>query len=367
MSVARPRRAERVAASRGVVALVAVIVALLLAVWLSLAIGAQSIELATVLQALVAPDPNNADHVVVASLRVPRTLAGLVPGAALGAAGAILQSLTRNPLADPGLLGVNAAASLAVVLAISTLGVTSPSAFVWFALLGAIAALALVLAVGALQGEGSSPATVPVVGLALTALCTAGVSIVMLSDRGALSAFRHWQVGSLAARDLDMLAQLAPIFVAGAVLAALSGPALNLLALGDDLARGLGARLGLARAIALGAVVLLCGASVSIVGPIAFIGLVVPHLVRRVTRANVPLTILGSALAGPVLLLVADVVGRVIVPPGELEVGIVVALIGAPALIAHARSLGRGRGARRQGGGRTASRVGATDATGARA
>lgn len=318
---------------------IAAAAALCCAVWLSLSVGAQHTDPASVWRMLLAPDPADPAHLPVA-LRIPRTVLGLVAGAALGAAGAVMQGLTRNPLADPGLLGVNAAASLAVVLTISALGVSHPAALVWAGLLGALAGLAVVLAAGLARDGRTGPAAVPVVGMSITAMCTAGVSIVLLSDHGAFSSFRHWQLGSLAGRGLDALWPALPALAAGALLALLAGPALDLLALGDGLARGLGARPGPSRAVCLGAVVLLCGAAVSIVGPIAFLGLAVPRLVRAVTGAGHRLVIVGSALAGPVLLLTADVAGRLLVPPGELAAGLVVAVLGAPVLVLHARRLG---------------------------
>ena len=320
-------------------------------IWLSLALGAQHTDPASVWRMLLAPDPADPAQLPV-TLRIPRTIIGIVAGAALGAAGAVMQGLTRNPLADPGLLGVNAAASLAVVLTIAVLGVTDPNALVWAGMAGALAGLGVVLTVSLARQEGAAPATVPVVGMSLTAMCTAGVSIVLLSDRGAFSSFRHWQIGSLAGRGLEALWPALPALALGALLAVLAGPALNLLALGDDLARGLGARLGLARTVCLGAVVLLCGAAVSVVGPIAFLGLVAPQLVRAVTGPEQRLVIAGSALLGPVLLLAADVAGRLLVPPGELAAGLVVSFLGAPVLVLHARRLGAPHRPARSGRGR---------------
>lgn len=340
--------AGRVAASAA--GLVGGVAVLLVVAWLSLAIGAESISPATVVDALVAYDPENPEHVVIATLRLPRTIAGLVAGAAFGVAGAVMQALTRNDLADPGLLGVNGGASLAVVLSIALLGISHPSALVWFAMLGAALALGLVLLISVLRPDRASDAVVPIAGMSITTLCTAGVSIIMVSDQATLATFRHWQVGSLAGRDLDTVLQLAPVLIAGAVLAVASGPLLDLLALGDDLARGLGAGLGLTRALSLGAIVLLCGAAVSIAGPIAFVGLVVPHVVRGITGPVATLTIVGSAIGGPIALLAADIIGRVVVPPGELEAGLVIAIVGAPALILHARRISSRRRSRGRSG-----------------
>ncbi|GGA65762.1 iron ABC transporter permease [Pseudoclavibacter endophyticus] len=346
-----PAQHPNVVAKR-VVAIVASFVVgaalLVLVAGLSLAVGAQPISPGTVVSAVFAYDPANAEHAVVGTLRVPRLVAGLVAGAAFGVAGAVMQALTRNDLADPGLLGVNGGASLAVVLTIALLGISNPGALVWFAMLGAAIALGIVLLISVLRSDRASDAVVPIAGMSVTTLCTAGVAIVMVSDRATLATFRHWQVGSLAGRDLDTVWQLSAVLAAGFLLAIVAGPLLDLLSLGDDLARGLGANLGLSRAIALGAIVLLCGAAVSIAGPIAFVGLVVPHVVRGVTGASATLTILGSAIGGPILLLSADVIGRIVVPPGELEAGLVVAIVGAPALVIHAhRITSRRRAGRR--------------------
>lgn len=306
---------------------------LLVVVMLSLSLGTRATSLDSVLGALFAPDPDNNDHVVIRELRVPRTVIGLVVGAALALAGTLMQGLTRNPLADPGLLGVNAGASLFVVLAISILGITNPSGYIWFAFLGAAAAAALVYAISLLAGNGSTPVTLALAGTALTAGITSIITLVLITDINTLSNYRFWSVGSLVNRDLDTVAVLLPFLGVGALLAFSLGRTLNVLSLGDDLARGLGQGVGVSRGIAGVAIVLLCGAATALAGPIVFVGLVIPHLVRPITGPDYRWILAYAAILGPVLLLAADTVGRLISYPGEIEAGLLVAVIGAPVLI----------------------------------
>jgi iron complex transport system permease protein len=303
----------------------------------SLAFGARHLSLGTVLQALLEPRPGDTDDTVVRELRVPRTLIGLTTGLALGLAGTLMHGVTRNPLADPGILGVNAGASLAVVVAISGFGVTGAGGFVWFAFLGAALATATVYGIATAGPGGANPLRLALAGAALTAALTSLVTLVLLIDRTTFDRYRFWSVGSLAGRDEHTLLAVLPFVALGVVLAALSGRALNVLALGDDVARGLGQSLGRARALAALAVVLLCGSATALAGPIAFVGLAVAHIARRLAGADYRWTLAFSALLGPALLLGADVIGRLVAPPGELEAGIVVAFLGAPVMIAVVR------------------------------
>lgn len=311
----------------------ALLALLLLAVVASLALGARDIALGQVWAALVDPVAGDNDHLVVRDLRVPRTLVGLVGGAALGVAGALMQGVTRNPIADPGLLGINSGASLAVLGAISLLGVTSVSGYLWFAFAGAALAAVVVYGAASLGVEGVTPVKLALVGAAVTATSTSVITVVLLADTQALDDYRFWQVGSLANRPLDVLTAVAPFVVVGLVLALAAGRVLDALALGDDVARGLGQDVVRGRLLVVLAVVLLCGSAVSMVGPIAFVGLAVPHLARVVVGLDHRRIVAVSALLGPVLLLGADVVGRLVVRPGELEAGLVVALVGAPVLL----------------------------------
>ncbi|NLE72814.1 MAG: iron ABC transporter permease [Actinomycetales bacterium] len=326
--------AGRRAARRRWAWLAAALVLLVLAVVASLALGARAIAPGDVLAALVAPQDGLADHTAVRSLRVPRTLVGLLAGAAFAVAGGVLQSLTRNPLADPGLLGVNAGASLAVVLAVTLLGVTAPAGYVWFALAGAAAAAALVYAVGSSGRLGGAPTTLALAGAALTAGLTSLTTMLVVRDVEAFDAYRFWVVGSLTARGVDAVVALAPFLAAGALAAVAAARVLDVLALGDDTARALGQHVGAGRAVAIGAAVLLAGAATALAGPVVFVGLVVPHLVRRAAAGSHAWLFALAAPVGAALLLAADVVGRLVARPGEVEAGLVVAFLGGPVMIA---------------------------------
>jgi iron complex transport system permease protein len=301
---------------------------------LSLAVGARSIPPLEVLGALFAPVHGNADHVVVRDLRVPRTIVGLIAGAALGLAGSTMQGVTRNPLADPGLLGVNAGSSLFVVAGITFFGVTSPMGFVWFAFAGAAVATIAVYSIASAGREGATPVALALSGAALTAALTSLITLVLVTDLDTLNTYRFWAVGSLVGRELDTAGVVLPFVAVGAVLAFASARGFNVLSLGDDVARGLGQSVGRARVTSAIAIVLLCGGATALAGPIVFVGLVVPHLARRFTGADYRWILAYSVVLGPTLLLLADIVGRLVALPGELEAGIVVAFLGAPVLIA---------------------------------
>jgi ABC-type Fe3+-siderophore transport system permease subunit len=328
----RPPRSRRLV---GGLLLLGLLVAACLA---SIAVGTRSIGLGEVWRALLDSGLTSEEAVIVRQLRVPRTVLGLLVGLALGVSGALMQGHTRNPLGDPGLLGVTAGASLAVVGSIALLGITSPSGYVWFAFLGALAGTVLVYAIGSAGRGGGTPVTLALAGAALSALLYGLVRAVLVSDQQTLDSFRFWVVGSLAGRGSDVAWQVGPFILLGLLLALANSPALNLLGLGEDVARGLGQRIWLARLVGLTAITLLCGAATAACGPIAFVGLVVPHAVRAVTGPDHRWLIPCAGLAGAVLLLTADVVGRVVVRPGELQVGIVLALLGAPFFIALVRS-----------------------------
>jgi ABC-type Fe3+-siderophore transport system permease subunit len=318
----------------GLAILLALVVAAALA---SIAVGTRSIGLGEVWRALFDDGLSTEEAVIVRQLRVPRTALGLIVGLALGVAGALMQGHTRNPLGDPGLLGVTAGASLAVVLAIAWFGIATPSGYVWFAFGGALAGTAAVYAIGSAGRRGPTPVTLALAGAALSALLYALVRAVLVSDQQTLDSFRFWVVGALAGRGADVVVQVAPFIAAGLALAVLNAPALNMLGLGEDVARGLGQRIWPARVMGLGAITLLCGAATAACGPIAFVGLVVPHAVRAVTGPDHRWLIPCSGLLGAALLLGADVLGRVVARPGELQVGIVLALVGAPFFVALVR------------------------------
>ena len=317
--------------------LVGAVVILVGVVLLSLALGARDVPFDAVVAALISPDLDNTDHVVVRDLRVPRTIIGLVAGGALAVAGGLMQGLSRNPLADPGLLGVNAGASLFVVIGITWFGVTAATGYIWFAFAGAAAATVVVYAIGAGRSGNPTPVTLTLAGTAVTAVLTSIITLVLLGNLDTLNQYRFWAVGSLVGRDLETVTSLAPFVFGGAVLAFAVSRMLNVLALGDDVARGLGQNVAVARALSAVAIVVLCGSATAIAGPIVFIGLVVPHIARRITGPDYRWILAYSAVIGPALLVLADVVGRLLVRPTELEAGIVVAFLGAPVMIALVR------------------------------
>ncbi|MPZ66485.1 MAG: iron chelate uptake ABC transporter family permease subunit [Pseudonocardiaceae bacterium] len=315
----------------------ALLLALLgLACLASVAVGAKAIPPTDVWAALVAPTGGEND-IVVRSLRIPRTVLGVMVGAALGLAGALMQGHTRNPLAEPGILGVNAGAAFAVVLAIYLLGITSLLGFVWFAFAGALLASVAVFALGSLGRAGATPVTLALAGIAVTVFLFALVQAVILLSQETLDVYRFWVVGALAGRDPAVILDVAPFLAAGLVLALANAPGLNALALGEDVARALGQSIRRVRIVGVAAITLLAGGAVAAAGPIGFLGLVVPHVARYLTGPDHRWLLPYAAVLGAILILLADVVGRVVMRPGELQVGIVLALVGAPFFIALVR------------------------------
>ncbi len=318
---------------RGRLLLLAAVLLLCAMIVLSLMVGARAVAPAVVVEALLRPDMSIADHVVILTQRVPRTIIGVLAGAALALAGTIMQGLTRNPLADPGLLGVNAGASVAVLAAITLWGITAPSGFVWFAFAGAAAASIVVAVIGTRGPDGSNPAKLALTGAAVTAGLTAITTLILTTSITAFDVFRYWQVGGLTARGLDTVAVVAIPIVIGAVIALTLARGLDLLALGEDTATGLGHSVARTRGLGIVATVLLCGGATAIAGPIIFLGLLVPHALRMVVGGGYRWLLAIAAPAGAIVLLAADVLGRLIAPPGEVQAGLVVAFIGAPVLI----------------------------------
>ncbi|MCC3289974.1 iron ABC transporter permease [Arthrobacter sp. zg-Y1110] len=331
-AVSRPESAGNRGSGRRFGLLLLTLAFLAVACAASVAIGARPVAPGTVWEAFTAFDPANGDHAVVHS-RVPRTVLGLVTGAALGLAGAAMQGVARNPLADPGILGVNAGAAFAVVLGIYIFGVTNLNGYIWFALAGAAGAAVVVYLVASLGREGATPVKLALAGAALSAGLMSLLSAVLVSSQQTLDTFRFWQVGSVSGRNWDTIVAVLPFLAAGALISVFAGRALNGLSLGDDVARGLGQRVGLTRGITALGVVLLCGAATAAAGPIAFIGLVIPHVVRSFTGPDYRWILPFSMLLAPALLVTADVVGRVLLPPGEIPVGVTTAVIGAPVFI----------------------------------
>ncbi|MBP1240922.1 iron complex transport system permease protein [Frigoribacterium sp. PvP120] len=322
--VRRPRRLRAV----WLLVLVAVLVGVVL---LSVTVGSRDVSLADVWAALGGAT-DGFDRASVAK-RVPRTVLAVAAGAALAVSGAVMQGVTRNPLADPGILGVNTGASLAVVAGIAFFGLSASTTTIWVAVAGAGATALVVYAIGSLGRGGATPLKLALAGAATSAALASFITAIALPRGDIASSIRSWQIGGVGGGTWASLEQVAPFLVVGVVVCLLSAKALNSLALGDDLAAGLGERVAVARgAAALGAVVL-CGAATAVTGPIGFVGLVVPHACRLLTGVDHRWLLPFSAVAGAVLLTGADVVGRVVARPAEIDVGIVTALIGAPVFI----------------------------------
>jgi iron complex transport system permease protein len=295
----------------------------------SIAIGAKALSVGEVWHGLFEDSGTYAD--VVVSDRLSRTVLGVLAGAALGLAGAVLQALTRNPLADPGLLGINAGASAAVVTAISFFGVTSLSGYVWFAFLGAAGVGAMVWFLGG--SRGATPVRLALAGTAISAALYGYLQAVMIMDDAALNRMRFWTVGSLSSATVSTITQVLPFLLVGSVLALALARPLNAVAMGDDTAKALGADLNRTRALSMLAATVLCGAATAACGPIVFVGLMVPHAVRSFTGPDLRWILPYATVLSPVLLLGSDVIGRVVARPAELQVGIVTALIGGPVFI----------------------------------
>ncbi|MBZ2407120.1 iron ABC transporter permease [Streptomyces sp. L06] len=307
------------------------LLAALLVLAASLAYGSRDVPWADVQAAIGGADGTLGE--AAAAKRIPRTLLAVVIGAALALSGAVMQGVTRNPLADPGILGVNMGASLAVVTGVAFFGLTSPTSYIWVAIVGAAASALFVYTVGTLGRGGATPLKLALAGAATSAAFASLVSAVVLPRNDIAGSFRLWQIGGVGGASYERIGQVLPFLAAGFLLCLLSARALNSLALGDELAAGLGERVALVRAVAALGAVLLCGAATAVAGPIAFVGLVVPHTCRLLVGVDHRWLLPLSMLLGAVLLTAADVVGRVVARPSEIDVGIVTALIGAPFFI----------------------------------
>lgn len=314
----------------------AAVIALVVAVLLSLAVGARRIPPGEVFDVLLHGGTSDAAEVIW-SLRVPRTFVGLTVGAALALAGTVMQGITRNPIGDPSVLGVSQGAAAGVVLAIAFAGVHSLSGYVWFAFVGAGVASVAVYAVASSGRHGATPVRLALAGAAINALLISVIQGVLTTDAATLDEFRFWQVGSIAGRDLVVAGQVWPFLVVGAVLALSVARGLDALALGEDIAKGLGQKVASVRIVGgIGATVL-TGVGVSAAGPIAFVGLAAPHLARAIMGTDHRWVLPTAALLGAVMLLVSDVIGRVVFPPSEVPAGVMTALVGVPFLIAMVR------------------------------
>lgn len=331
------RRAWDGPRSRAALGAALILAALAVACVLSMLLGAKPIPLDESWRVLWHPDGSEAS-LIVWTMRMPRTVLGLATGAAFGVAGALIQAITRNPLADPGILGVNAGAGFAVTLGVGLVGISGIGAYVWWSFLGAAAATILVYLIGSAAGRGSaSPMTLVLVGVALGAVLNGFSTFLTLIDEQTFRSIRRWGVGSIARADDATTLSVLPFLVVGLLLAVAISGSLNSVALGDDLAASLGTSVVRVRVLGLVSVTLLAGGATALTGGIAFIGLMIPHIARWVVGPDQRLIIIWSAVGAPVLVLLADVAGRVLGAPGEIEVGLVSAIIGAPVLILLAR------------------------------
>ena len=307
------------------------VLALVAAALLSLALGSRALPIGTVIDVLFHDDGSEAATIVHA-LRIPRTVLAIAVGIALGVAGALMQGHTRNPLADPGLLGVEAGASCAVVIAIYSLGIHDLAGYAWFAMAGAGVAAVAVFAIGSTRA-GPDPVSLVLAGAAVSALLLAITQAIVVRDSETLDAYRFWVVGSASGRSLSVFWQVLPFLLVGLLFAAMSTPGLNLLQLGDDVAASLGLTPWRQKALGIAAVMLLAGAATAACGPVGFVGLVVPHLARRLGGVDYRWLVPYAGLLGGLLVVATDIVGRLVVRPAELQVGIVMALVGGPAFV----------------------------------
>ncbi len=315
--------------------LLAVVAVLLVLTAASVAVGSRDVGWADILAAL-GGSSETIDQAAVTK-RIPRTVLAAVVGAALGLSGAVMQGVTRNPLADPGVLGINMGASLAVVAGIAWFGLFSATSIVWTAIVGASLSAVFVYAVGSLGRGGPTPLKLALAGAATSAALASFITAVALPRGDIAASVQSWEIGGVGGATFDGLGTVVPFLVVGFAISILSARSLNSLALGDELAAGLGERVALARGVAALGSVLLCGAATAAAGPIGFVGLVVPHLCRLLVGVDHRWMLPFSALTGASLLIASDVVGRIVARPTELDVGIITALVGAPFFIAIVR------------------------------
>jgi iron complex transport system permease protein len=304
---------------------------------LSVAVGSRSIDLATVVDVVTGTAAGSTEQTVIQDVRIPRTLLGLLVGAALGLSGVLLQGVTRNPLADPSIMGLSAGAAAFVVLGVAAFDIRELSAYVWLAFAGTAAAALLVYGVASLGRDGPTPVKLALAGAAVAAGLWSLTTGIVMTDLDALNEIRFWQVGSLAGRNMPVLEQVAPFIAVGLLLALVCGRALNGLALGEETAKTLGQRIELTRGLVLLSVTILCGAATAACGPIVFVGLIVPHAARAICGPDYRWILPYSLLLAPVVVLAADVLGRVLLTPGELEVGVILGVVGAPFFVALVR------------------------------
>ncbi len=312
-------------------------IVLLLCLIYSITLGARDIPLPTILDSFIAFD-QSFDHLVIQTLRLPRSLMAMAVGAALAVSGALMQGLTRNPLAETGILGISAGGAFAVVVTLFLLGTTSLPLYATAAFLGAAIAAVLVYGLGSLGRGGATPLNLTVAGAALTAFISSITTAILIVSQRTLEEIRFWLAGSLAGRDFELFLQVLPLMLLGFFLALLLGKQITTLSLGEDVAKGLGQQTAWIKILTAISVVLLAGSSVAIAGPIGFVGLVVPHMVRFFIKTDYRWILPYSALLGAILLLLSDMAARVLLKPQELPVGVMTALLGAPVFVYLAKS-----------------------------
>lgn len=298
----------------------------------SISFGAKQIAFSKVIDVILGKDVDSLEATIIQQ-RIPRTVFGILAGGALGISGALMQSITRNPIADPSILGVNTGASLFVVAGIAFLNITAAYQYIWLAIIGAGITAFFVYSVASIGKDGATPLKLALSGAAVSIVLGSLVSTIMLPDDRVLQAFRFWQVGSIGSATWDNISLISPFLIMGFIISMFISRYLNNLALGDEAATALGTNVVITRSVGALASVLLCGATTALAGPIGFVGLIVPHLIRLIYGSEMekilPLSFLGSGI----LLLVSDLIGRIIGSPGETEVGIITAVLGAPVFI----------------------------------
>ena len=298
----------------------------------SISLGAKSIAFSKVADVLLGNDPDSLEAAII-SQRIPRTVFGILAGGALGISGALMQSITRNPIADPSILGVNTGASLFVVVGIAFFNITVAYQYIWLAIIGAGVTAVFVYSVASMGKDGATPLKLALSGSAVSIVLGSLVSTIMLPNNRVMEAFRFWQVGSIGSATWENIMLISPFLIVGFIISMFISGYLNNLALGDETATALGTNVVMTRTIGALSSVLLCGATTALAGPIGFVGLIIPHIIRLIFGSEMskmlPLSFLGSAI----LMLISDIIGRIISLPGETEVGIVTAVLGAPVFI----------------------------------
>lgn len=298
----------------------------------SLVLGSRLVRLQELIDGLFHPDIDSYGANIVRK-RISRTVFTLFCGAALGVAGALMQAVTRNPIADPSILGVNTGASLFVVCGIAFFNISTAGQYIWLALAGAAITAVFVFGIGSMGRGGATPIKLVLAGAATSAALSSLVTAIMIPRSYAMDQFRFWQVGSVGSANWNAIVTFIPFLAVGILIALITAPALNALALGDEAATGLGVRTGVLRLVAAAGGIFLCGATTALAGPIGFIGLLSTHVVRLMLGPDLRLVIPMSAISGAIILTLSDVCGRLLGNPGELEVGVVTAFVGAPILI----------------------------------